>query len=154
SQFDKAKTYLERCVAANAGDINLIRPYWLVLNALKDYKQAISVGKSMVTMDTSTADSTYYMRQIGAANADSNFVLAAEFADQGGIKFPKGPFNGYAAVFWRKAGNTAKSLAASRRALAADPKAAGMRATIATAFLQENPPKTDEAIGLIKEMIA
>lgn len=152
--FDKALPLAEKAVAQFQGDLNIIRPYWLILTAKQRYKMAIEVGKQMVTLDTAAADSLYFVKQMTAANADSNFALAAEFADQGGMKFPKGEFNTFAAGLWRKAGNTQKSVAASRRALAADPKATNARAAIATALLQENPAKVDEAIGIIKEMIA
>jgi tetratricopeptide (TPR) repeat protein len=158
-QFDKALPIAEKGVAMHQGNMDIIRPYWLILNARKDYKKALDVGKMMATLDTAAADSSYYISQIGTASADSNFAAAAELADQAGIKYPKLLYNGtnvnaVASALWKRAGNAAKEKAALDRWVAADPNAATAKAVRAQAMLAENPPKFDEVIAMVKEMIA
>jgi tetratricopeptide (TPR) repeat protein len=153
-QLEEAQKVAQEAMTKFQGDLNIIQPYWSILYARQQNKAFLDVGRQMVMLDTATADSTYFDRTIRAAVADSNRTLAAETADQAGKKFPRAQFNGMSAQLWRQLGNTAKSVEASRRALAANPSAAGARAGIATALLTENPPKVDEGIALIKEMIA
>ncbi len=154
-QFDKARPIAEKGVADNPGNIDLIRPYWLILINAKEYKTALNVGKQMATMDTATADTAYFYKMIGAANADSNFAEAADLANKASLKFPAATdFPLYAVTFYRKAGNAAASLAAAKRALAANPKLKDLRSSVAAALLAETPPKFDDAILMVKEMIA
>jgi tetratricopeptide (TPR) repeat protein len=158
-QFDKALPIAEKGVAMHQGNMDIIRPYWLILNAKKDFKKALDVGKMMTALDTAAADSSYYLSQIGTASADSNFAAAAEFADQAGIKFPKLLYNGtnvnaVASALWKRAGNAAREKTALDRWIAADPNAATAKAVRAQAMLAENPPKYDEVIATVKEMIA
>ncbi|MEA3245270.1 MAG: hypothetical protein U9Q74_03845 [Gemmatimonadota bacterium] len=154
-QFDKARPLAEKAVAENPGEITLVRPYWLILMNAKEYKNAITVGKRMATMDTATADTAYFFKMIAAASADSNFAEAADLANKAAIKFPNVPdYSTYAVALYRKAGNTAKSVEAAQRALKANPKLKDLRAQIAAAYLGETPPKVNEAIAIVKEMIA
>jgi tetratricopeptide (TPR) repeat protein len=158
-QFDKALPIAEKGVAMHQGNMDIIRPYWLILNAKRDYKKALDVGKMMATLDTAAADSSYFLSQIGTASADSNFAAAAEFADQAGIKYPKLLYNGnnvnaVAATLWKRVGNAAKEKVAIDRWTAADPNAVAAKAIRAQAMLAENPPKYDNVIALVKEMIA
>lgn len=153
-QMDKARPLVEKGIARSPGDIQLVRPYWLILMAAQEYKKAIEVGKQMAAMDTATADTAFFYKMITAANADSNFAQAAEFADRAATKFPKVPdYNTFAVALWRKAGDNAKSVAAAERSLKSDPTAKNMRAPIAMAYLAEKPPKIDDAIAMAKQMI-
>ncbi|MDA1082038.1 MAG: hypothetical protein O2973_10255 [Gemmatimonadetes bacterium] len=154
-QFDKARPIAEKAVAENPGDINVVRPYWLIVMTLKEYKLALEVGMKMATMDTSTADTSFFYKMIGAANADSNWTVAAQLSDQASAKYPTVPdFPVYASSFYRKAGDIAASVAAAQRALKANPKLKDLRASVAAALLGESPPKADEAIVVAKEMVA
>lgn len=155
-QFEKAMPIAQKAVAENPGDINLVRPYWLILISLKDYKQALTVGKQMATMDTSTADTAYFYKMISAANADSNFAEAADLSNRAATKFPAvSDYHTYAVALYRKAGNIPASVAAARRALAANPKAKDLRVQIASAFLAQNTVAgVDSAIAMAKEMQA
>ncbi len=153
-QFDKARPLAEKGVAENPGNIDLIRPYWLILMNAKEYKTALSVGKQMATMDSATADTAYFYKMIGAANADSNFAEAADLSSKAALKYPSvADFPLYAVTFYRKAGDNAKSLAAAKSALAANPKLKDLRASVAAALLAENPPKFNDAIAMVKDMI-
>lgn len=154
-QFDKARPLVEKGIARSPGDIQLVRPYWLILMTAKEYKKAIEVGKQMATMDTSTADTAYFYRMIGAASADSDYAAAADLSNKASLKFPSvSDFPVYASTFYRKAGDMASSVAAAQRALKANPKLKDLRSGIAAAYLAENPPKTDDAVALAKDMIA
>ena len=42
--FTKARPVVEKAVAENPGDVNLVRTYWLILTAVKEYKKAMEVG--------------------------------------------------------------------------------------------------------------
>jgi tetratricopeptide (TPR) repeat protein len=79
----------KKLVEDNPGDPQYARLYWLVLRAAKHYKESIPAGKAFVALDTAAADSGYFTRQAFDAAADSNFVLAAEFAATGAAKYPK-----------------------------------------------------------------
>ena len=154
--FDKARAVVEPAIAVNPGDINLVRPYWLILMNAKEYKKAIEVGKQMATMDTATADTAYFYRMIGAANADSNFAEAAELSSRAANKFHTvGEFSLYAVTFYRKAGNMNASVAAARRALARDPRTKDLRSQIASTFLdKKTDADADSAIAIAREMVA
>ncbi|MCC7194842.1 MAG: hypothetical protein IT356_04730 [Gemmatimonadaceae bacterium] len=154
-QFDKARPLAEKAVAENPGELSLVRPYWLILMNAKEYKKAIEVGKRMVTMDTSMADTAYFFKMIAAAGADSNFAEAADLSNAAATKFPAvADYHTYAVALYRKAGNTAKSIEAAQRALKLNPKLKDLRAQIASGYLGDNPPKVDDAIRIVKEMIA
>jgi tetratricopeptide (TPR) repeat protein len=152
-QLEEAQKVAQDAMTRFQGDLEIIKPYWSILGARQQTKTMLEVGRQMIMLDTAMADSTYFDRTIRASVADSNRAQAAETADQAGKKFPKAQFNNIAAQLWRQLGNTPKSVEASRRALAANPNAAGARAGIATALLTETPPKIEEAIVIIKEMI-
>jgi len=153
--FDKARPIAEKAVAENPGDINLVRPYWLILMNAKEYKKAIEVGKQMATMDTTTADTTYFQRMISAAGSDSNYAEAALLANRARQKFPKvTQFYMLEYAAYQRVGDNAKALAAAKAAIAVDPTVTDLRARVAAAYLAENPPLADSAIAIVKEMIA
>jgi tetratricopeptide (TPR) repeat protein len=155
-QFEKAEPLAREAVAANPGDLNLIRPYWLILMNKRAYKEAIEMGKKMATMDTASADTSYFGRMIAAANADSNFAEAADLSDKAAIKFPNvAEYHLFAVALYRKAGNIPKSVAAAKRALKINPKFQNMRASIASAYIGENTfAGVDSAIAIVKDMVA
>ena len=136
-KFDLALPLIEKAVADNPGDIALIRDFYLVLGAVNNTKKMAQVGEEMVKIDTSLADADFYDRQMVAYTADSNFQKAAETAARATGKFPKN------ADFWlrrgnfeRKIGQTQQSVASLKRALEIDPKIAGARGLILTAYVE------------------
>jgi tetratricopeptide (TPR) repeat protein len=159
SKTDEAFDLAQKCASQFQGDIPIIQNYWLLLLFKNQNKTALTVGKQMVMLDSSLADTTYYIRTIGAASSDSNWKAAAESAEEAAVKFPKLQYNGnalytVASLLWKRAGNDAASLAASRKALAADPNAKNVRFGIANAAIAGEKPDFDAAKGIVKEMQA
>ena len=86
-----ARPLVEEAVARNPGDADLLRLRWLILFAVKDYKEAFDAGEDLVRLDTAFADTTYYLKTSAAYAADSQPQKAAEFAARGVAKFPDHP---------------------------------------------------------------
>jgi tetratricopeptide (TPR) repeat protein len=68
-----------------------LRLRWLILLAVRDYKEAHAQGDELVKLDTSFADTTYFIRTAAAYQADSQFQKAAETAAKGLQKFAAQP---------------------------------------------------------------
>ncbi|MBX9927281.1 MAG: hypothetical protein K2X99_00075 [Gemmatimonadaceae bacterium] len=86
---DKALPIISKAVEENPSDIGLVKAFWLVLGASKDYKRAVKVGEEMVSMDTSLADLQFFKKLASTYALDSNFAKGAEAAAKGTAKFPK-----------------------------------------------------------------
>jgi hypothetical protein len=82
-----ARPVIDTAVAMNPGEPDLLKLRWLILLAVKDYKEAFAQGDELVKLDTSFADTTYFIRTAAAYQADSQFQKAAETAAQGAQKF-------------------------------------------------------------------
>ncbi len=153
--FTKARPIVEKAVAENPGDMGLVRTYWLILGAMKDYKKALEVGDEMVKMDTVTADTVYFNRSIGFAIQMADTAKAAEIAHRAGTKFSKlVEYPKLEAGLQSRLKNMSASIAASRRALAINPKERDLRVQIGAAYLGATPPQIDSAIAMAKEMLA
>jgi predicted Zn-dependent protease len=149
--FQRARPIAEKAVAENPGDLPMVVLYWRILSNEKDYKKAIQVGEEMVRMDEALADTAFFTRMIGMAQADSNNAKAAELASRAAAKFPGSSQYAMIAVnFQIKAGQLGQAIGTARRALQADPKAPNLRVQIAGAFLQLNQP--DSALAVAQEM--
>ena len=141
-KYDVAKPIIEKAVAENPGDANLVHTYWLILERLNDGKKMNAVGEEMVKIDTSLADSTFYDRTIRTYAADSNYAKAAEAAARATAKFPK------LVTFWvlrqaleKRAGQTQQSIASMRHIMQLDRKALpSARGQIAQAHIDMNQP--------------
>jgi tetratricopeptide (TPR) repeat protein len=79
---------IDAAVTDNPGNLQLLRLQWLIHLAAKDYKNAVSIGRTMIQMDTSLADTTYFTRQAAALSASSDSVGAATLVGEGVRKFP------------------------------------------------------------------
>ncbi|MBM4193447.1 MAG: tetratricopeptide repeat protein [Gemmatimonadetes bacterium] len=153
--FEKALPIVQKAVADNPGDLNLIRTYWNVLIALNRTKEAIQVGDEMVKLDTAAADSAYYSRSWRMAGQIADTAKAISLLHAAGAKFPKVvEFPRTESALLRATGKTAESVAAAKRALAANPNERGMRASLVLGLLGESPPNFDGAMAMVKEMQA
>ncbi len=151
-KYDIAKTIIAKAVADNPGDVSLIKLYWQVLYAVKDYKTMTQVGDQMVREDTSFADTTYFDRTIDAYRTDSNYAKAAEVAAHATQKYAK------RADYWvqrgqleLRAGQTKLAVTSLKRALEIDPKTEGARMLIITSLVDAQ--EYDSALVALHEAL-
>jgi hypothetical protein len=90
-----ARPVVDEAVKQNPGEPDLLRLRWLILLAVKDYKEAFTQGDELVRLDTSFADTTYFIRTAAAYQQDSQFQKAAETAAKGLQKFAAQPSLAY-----------------------------------------------------------
>lgn len=86
-----ARPVIDTAVMLNPGEPDLLRLRWLILLAVKDYKEAFVQGEELIKLDTSFADTTYFIRTAGSYQQDSQFQKAAESAAKGLQKFAGQP---------------------------------------------------------------
>jgi tetratricopeptide (TPR) repeat protein len=135
-KYEIAKTIISKAVEDNPGDISLVKLYWQVLYAVKDYKTMVRVGEEMVKMDTTFADTTYYDRTIDAYRSDSAWAKAAETAARATQKYPRrADYWGQRGQLELKAGQIQPAITSLKRALAIDPKIAGARMLIISSLV-------------------
>jgi tetratricopeptide (TPR) repeat protein len=109
---------VEEAVQRNAGDADLLRLRWLLLLAVRDYAEAFQAGEELVRLDTSFADTDYFIRTAAAYAADSQPQKAAELAARGVAKFPTDPgLNRDLVVNLRASGQNQQALEVLQRAM-------------------------------------
>lgn len=115
-----ARPVIDEAVQANPGDPELLRTRWLILLSTRDFKEAFAQGDELVKLDTSFADTTYFIRTAAAYAADSQFQKSAETASKGVAKFPGHPGLTYSQIVaLRQAGQNQQALEALEKAIAA-----------------------------------
>lgn len=159
---ETALPIIDTLLMQNPGDPQLLRQKWLLTlqaafsadSALRPAlaARALAAGEEMVRSDTTMADSTYYVRQIVAANALTP-PRGVEFASRAVQKFPR------SAEFWalkasaeRKAGQLQMAMDSERRALAIDPKLPNGNLMLAQLYLEMNQP--DSAVAAARRAVA
>ena len=149
-----AKPIIDRAVAENPGDPDLIRLRWLVSLAAKDWKTAISTGEQMIKSDTAAlADTMFFIRLAAAYASDSQPQKAAETTARGVARHAKnGTLWSLHAQTLRLAGQTQQSVDAAKRALAINPKLENGWIRLAQAQLELG--QTDSAIVSLKQAVA
>jgi tetratricopeptide (TPR) repeat protein len=120
---DKALPIVKDLLNSNPGDAQILDTYWKLLQATKQWKQAIATGEEMVKFDSSRADTNYFNRQIVAAIADSQPQLVLQYLGKATAKFPRNTryWLGYSQEL-RRQGQLQQALDAAKKALAIDPK--------------------------------
>jgi hypothetical protein len=115
-----ARPIVEEAVARNPGDADLLRLRWLILLAVRDYKEAFAAGEDLVRLDTAFADTTYFVRTAAAYAADSQPQKSAETAARGVAKFPDNAGLNYTLVAaLRGSGQNQQALEVLQKATAA-----------------------------------
>ncbi len=146
---DSAARAMKPLVDENPGDAELAKTYWQILRAAKRYKEAVSAGIAWVTIDTASADSAYYFRQISDLAADSAYAKAVEFADRASAKYPtRVDFLLLKAQNERKSGQLPAAKLTLERILKLDPKAPLAAAQLAT--IDNDLGQVDEAVKVLK----
>jgi len=140
-------------LTSNPGDAQILETEWKLLQATKQWKEAIAAGEEMVKFDSAKADTNYFNRQIASAFSDSQPQLVLQFLGRATAKFPKNTH------FWlaysqelRKAGQLQQSLEAAKKAVALDPKSEQAIAYELSLFIQLGQPDSAMAVG--KQAIA
>jgi tetratricopeptide (TPR) repeat protein len=152
-QAAAAVPFVKRLVAANPGDPQYLRTYWLVLRASQNWKEAIAAGQAYVAADPTAADSNFYFRMISDLASDSSYAKASEMAATGAAKFPKSAtLYLLKAQNERKAGQIPAAIQSLERALTIDPKAQG--AQMLRASLLADQGRVEDAVAAVKADVA
>lgn len=132
-QAARAVPIITEILRNNPGDPNLLRTGWLVLLAAKEYPQAIQTGLEYARVDTAAADTSFYVRLVGAYAALNQQQQAAQALQEATAKYPGN------ATLWavyaqtlQNAGRSAEAAVAARRAIGINPKVEGGYALLAT----------------------
>ena len=86
-----AKPIIMKAVDDNPGDPDLVKLEWQILLATRDtadLRRATVIGSEMVRVDTSAADTTFFIRQTAAYASLGDIKSAAATATAGITKFP------------------------------------------------------------------
>jgi len=152
-QAAAAVPFVKQLVAANPGDPQYLRTYWLVLRAAKNFKEAIPAGQAYAAADPTAADSNFYFRMVSDLAEDSSYAKAAEMAATGAAKYPKSAtLYLLKAQNERKAGQIPAAIASLENALRIDPKAQG--AQMLRASLLADQGQVDAAVAAVKADVA
>ncbi|WP_158514775.1 tetratricopeptide repeat protein [Gemmatimonas phototrophica] len=148
-----ARPVIDEAVQANPGDPELLKLRWFILLATREFKEAFAQGDELVKLDTSFADTTYFIRTARAYTADSQFQKAAETAAKGVAKFPTNSALIYEQIVGlRAAGQNQQALEALDKAIAA--KQPVEDASTLRITLLKDLGKADEVLPAIKAAIA
>ncbi|HEX6964624.1 MAG TPA: tetratricopeptide repeat protein [Gemmatimonadaceae bacterium] len=148
-----AKPIIEKAVADNPNDPDLVKLDWLIMLASQDWKQAIQAGEKLAQVDTAAVDTSYFQKLAAAYAADSQPQKAAEVTSRAVAKYPN------SASLWaldaqtqHLAGQTQQSIDAARRSLSINPKQGPVWFALAQSQLDMNHP--DSAIASLKQALA
>lgn len=148
-----ARPIIDEAVASNPGDPELLRARWFILLGQRDFKEAFKQGDELVKLDTSFADTTYFIRTSRAYAADSQAQKAAETAAKGLQKFPNQPALVYEHILsLQKSGQLQPALEALDKALAA--KVPVENSSTMRILLLKDLGRTEEIMPAIKSSIA
>lgn len=148
-----ARPVVDAAVASNPGEPDLLKLRWLILLAVKDYKEAYAQGEELVKLDTSFADTTYFIRTASAYQGDSQFQKASETAAKGLQKFPVQPTLTYLQIAaLKQAGQNQQALEALNKALEA--KIAVENGGFLRLALLKDLNRNDEVFPAARDLIA
>jgi tetratricopeptide (TPR) repeat protein len=149
----RAKPIIIQAVQDNPGDPSLVHLKWLILQATKDYGDAVQAGEQMVQTDTALADTTFFIRQAALYALVKQPQKAAETTARGVAKFKDN------ASLWslnsqtqRLAGQTQAAVDAANQAIKLNPKAEHAYLRKAQAEIDLN--QTDSAVATLKSAVA
>lgn len=114
---------IDASVRDNPGNLQLLRLQWLIHLAANDFSNALTIGRSMVQMDTSLADTTYFTRMVAASASAGDTTGAATLASEGVRKFPNNAgLTAIAAQALKRSGRQREAMQMLRTALTMNPK--------------------------------
>jgi tetratricopeptide (TPR) repeat protein len=149
-KWDLAKPVIAQAVKDNPGDVRIMKQAFNVFMSARDFKTGLPLGEEMVKIDTAAADSAYFVKVIGAYDADSNFTKAAEAAAQAAQKFPTNvSLLGMLGQEQLKSGQQQQAITTFHKILAIDPKAPNTHLLIARTF--DEMKMTDSALVALRD---
>jgi tetratricopeptide (TPR) repeat protein len=150
---EKAVPIVKDLLATNPGDPAILETYWKLLQATKDWKQAIAIGEEMVKFDSSKADTTFYNRQIASAIADSQPQLVLQYLAKATAKYPKNTHYllGYSQEL-RRQGQLQQALDVAKKAIVIDPAVPQGYATVLSLYAALG--QSDSAMAFAKLALA
>jgi tetratricopeptide (TPR) repeat protein len=150
---EHALPLVDRLLADNQGDAAMIQTRWELLLNTGKWKAALAAGEEMIKYDSSKADTTFFWRQVGAANKDSQPTVMLQLLDRATTKFPK------EARLWlaysqelRRQGQNQRALEAARKALGADSLIAGGFVRVLDLYIALG--QADSAMAAAKQALA
>jgi tetratricopeptide (TPR) repeat protein len=150
---DKALTVVQDQMKQNPGEASILETQWKIFQNTNQWKQALAAGEEMVKFDTSKADTTYFLRQTGAALQDSQPQLALQFLARATKKFPTNVHFLQAYVDQlRKQGQIQQALEVAKKVVVVDPKADQGYSTIV--FLYTQLGQGDSAVAFARQALA
>ncbi|MFL5561041.1 MAG: tetratricopeptide repeat protein [Gemmatimonadaceae bacterium] len=115
---------IDAAVTDNPGNLQLLRLQWLIHLAAKDVKSAVTIGRTMVQMDTSLADTTYYTRQAAALTSANDTAGTVAILNEGLRKYPTNVgLLAFRAQLLKQTGRYAEAKQAYGQLLATNPNA-------------------------------
>ncbi len=148
-----ARPVIDTAVAMNPGEPDLLRLRWLILNAVRDFKEMHTQGEELVRLDTSFADTTFFIKEAIAYQNDSAYQKASEMSARGLSKFPgQATLTYMQIVTLKQAGQNQQALDALEKARAA--KIPVENGSFIRMQLLTDLNRTEEILPALKEMIA
>lgn len=147
-----AKPIIMKAVEENPGDPDLIRLQWQILLATgdtADMRRATQIGDEMVKVDTSAADTTFYIRQTAAYARLGEVKMAATETAAGLAKFPLNPtLWGLSSQVQRLSGNPQAALDAANQLIKLD--STNSHSYILAAQANIDLQRPDQAVAMIR----
>lgn len=148
-----ARPIIDSAVVINPGDPDLLKLRWQILAAMKDYPEMMKQGMELVRLDTSFADTTYFIRTSVAYATDSMWQQAAQTAAQGVAKFPNSAtLVGLEVQQLRSAGQSQQALDKLDRAMAS--KVAVAQGGTLRLLLLKDLNRGDDIVATARQLIA
>jgi tetratricopeptide (TPR) repeat protein len=145
-----AKPIISQAIKDNPGDVRLMRLGFLIYLASGDVKSGTELGEEMVKIDSSLADTTFFVKMATAHESDSAYAKAAELAARGVAKFPSNTtLLGLLGQEQLKGGQQQQAIATFRKILAINPKEPKIHMLIANTFDDMKQP--DSTLVALRE---
>jgi len=125
-RFETAVPIIDRALAENPSDPQLLSTAFKVYLASENYEKAVTVGEQLIPLDTLVTDTSFYVGLARAYAADSQPQMAAEAAARGTQRYPQNAtLWTVAAQYYRQAGQLDQATDALARATQIDLNTSG-----------------------------
>lgn len=143
---------IDKAVADNPGEPQLMRLQFLIYLTVREWDKAIAAGENLLATDTAAADTMFFQRLAIAYVTDSQPQKAAEVTARSVAKYPEnGALWSLHARMLKSAGQLQQSADAARRSLAISPNnAAGW---LALADVLAEMQQQDSAVAALRTAV-